>query len=95
MLVRTGSGKPTADDERLPVKASVIGPKPLAVRAAAEKDSAKVGSAAAGDDLQILELKRTASGTTRARTQRGWTTAATKNGRQMLEVDGDLELFGQ
>eukprot|EP01047_Picozoa_sp_COSAG01_P099641 COSAG01_NODE_29622_length_633_cov_1.578652_1_plen_201_part_01 len=97
MLVRTGSGKPAPPTRLrqsaspLRVKASVIGPKAVPVRAAADKTSGKVGSVKAGEEVTILELQRTPSGTTRVRTQCGWTTAQTKQGRRLLEVDGDLE----
>jgi hypothetical protein len=97
MLVRTGSGKPAPPTRLrqsaspLRVKASVIGPKAVPVRATADKTSGKVGSVKAGEEVTILELQRTPSGTTRVRTQCGWTTAQTKQGRRLLEVDGDLE----
>lgn len=97
MLVRTGSGKPPPPTRlrqsasQLRVRASVIGPKAVPVRAAADKTSGKVGSVKAGEEVTILELQRTPSGTTRVRTQCGWTTAQTKQGRRLLEVDGDLE----
>lgn len=77
-----------AQSSDLPLKASVIGPKSVPLRAAADKTSAKLRSLPAGEEVTILELQRTQSGTTRARTQCGWTTAQTKQGRRLLEIDG-------
>eukprot|EP01045_Picozoa_sp_COSAG04_P059514 COSAG04_NODE_29548_length_268_cov_0.621302_1_plen_54_part_01 len=44
------------------------------VREGMARDSKKLRAAVKGEALQVLELARTQSGTTRARTQRGWVT---------------------
>ena len=75
----------------LPFKATVFGPKALTLREGANKTTQKVGAVSSGDDVMVLELTRTRTGTLRARTQCGWTTAATREGRQLLDIDGDLE----
>ena len=77
-----------AAESPLRLKACVVGPKSVPVRAAADKKSAKVKSLAPGEEVTIMELQRTSSGTTRARIQCGWTTAQTKQGRQLLDIDG-------
>ena len=97
--MRTGSGKPRQPptmkpaDSPLRLKASVIGPKSVPVRAAADKNSAKLKSLAPGEEVTIMELQRTPSGTTRARIQCGWTTAQTKQGRRLLDIDGKTTEF--
>ena len=78
----------TMERRSLPLAAAVIGPKSMPVRASADKASAKLRSLPAGEEVTVLELQRTLSGTTRARIQCGWTTAQTKEGRRLLELDG-------
>ena len=55
------------------------------------RDSKKLRAAVKGEALQVLELARTQSGTTRARTQRGWVTAETKAGVPLLACSPMLQ----
>jgi len=55
------------------------------MRSAADKTSARVGSAQPGATLAMLELKRTQSGTVRGRTAHGWVTIVTNTGKQLLQ----------
>ena len=61
-----------------PLRASVAAAK-IARRAGAAKDSRKLDAASAGDQLDIVELLRTPSGTTRAQTSDGGRVTATTN----------------
>ena len=42
-------------------------------------------------EVELLELARTATGTTRARTAEGWVTAAKNSGKSLLDSDADLQ----
>ena len=75
---------PDAPRSSAVVQACVSAANGVVLRADAAKDSAKVGTAAKGDALAVIQLKRTASGTVRARTPAGWTTAKTSAGRRLL-----------
>lgn len=68
------------------VQVCVSASKGVVLRADVAKDSAKVGTAAKGDALAVIQLKRTASGTVRARTPAGWTTATTSAGKRLLST---------
>ena len=48
-----------------------VGPKALTLREGANKTTQKVGAVSSGDDVMVLELSRTRTGTLRARTQCG------------------------
>ena len=92
------STPPDAPDgtETAVVQACVRTRKGIVLRADVAKDSARVGSAAEGDALAVIELKRTASGTVRARTPAGWTTATTSAGKRLLATaegvsEGELD----
>ena len=61
------------------------------VREGIRRDSKKLRAAVKGEALQVLELARTQSGTTRARTQRGWVTAETKAGVPLLACSPMLQ----
>ena len=57
----------------------------VVVRKELEKCSAKVGVATSGDELYVVELAKTRSGTTRARLSAGgWATATTAAGKHLL-----------
>ena len=79
---------PTVPLQR-PVKASVVA-KNVLVRESAAKASRRVGTLQQGRDVELLELRRTSSGTVRARTDGGWVTVTTSGrGQQLLRTDGD------
>ena len=61
------------------------------VREGMARDSKRLRAAVKGEALQVLELARTQSGTTRARTQRGWVTAETKAGVPLLACSPMLQ----
>ena len=74
-----------------PLRASVI-PKALARRAGPQVDSKKLDAAKLGDELSIVRLLRTASGTTRAQTADDtWVTATTRDGKKLLRTEADLD----
>jgi NAD-dependent SIR2 family protein deacetylase len=64
----------------------VVAPRGLVLRAAADKESKRVGTAKKGEELEVRQLVRTASGTMRAETARGWTTALSAAGIELLAV---------
>ena len=73
-----------------PVRASVAA-KSVRVREGAAKDSAAVGRLPKGEEVELLELQRTPSGSVRARTADGWVTASTgAKGKRLLDADEDL-----
>ena len=54
------------------------------VRAGVNKASKKVNKIAPGTVVEVSELKRTTTGTLRAKTKDGWVTAVTKTGKELL-----------
>ena len=72
----------------------VTAPKGIVLRSGADKASPKVGAAAHGDELEITELVRTGSGTTRVQTPDGWTTAITSSGKKLVELSGGAAARG-
>ena len=63
----------------------VIAERGAIVRAGIDKASDKVGEKVAADTIvEVSELKRTTTGTLRARTKDGWVTAVTKTGKDLL-----------
>jgi hypothetical protein len=50
------------------------------------RESAKVAKAKVGESVDILSLQRTETGTLRAETTKGWTTASTRDGRGLLQA---------
>eukprot|EP01050_Picozoa_sp_SAG11_P012036 SAG11_NODE_1313_length_5225_cov_4.247171_5_plen_207_part_00 len=78
-----------------PLRALVIANK-IAWRQGASKDSRKLGAASAGDTLDVVELLRTSSGTIRAQvSDGGWVTAITRQGKQLLHAEADLDALLQ
>ena len=70
-----------------PVRASVAA-KSVRVREGAAKDSAAVGRLPKGEEVELLELQRTPSGSVRARTADGWVTASTgAKGKRLLDAE--------
>lgn len=63
-----------------------VSTKPLALRSAMDKSSARMGALAPGQRTTALELARTASGTTRVRTDDGWATAVTNTGKVLMRT---------
>merc|ERR1719230_907811 len=72
------------------LRASVVANK-ITRRASASTDSPKLGAASGGDVLNIVGLQRTPSGTMRAQTSDGWVTATTREGKQLIHTDVDLQ----
>merc|ERR1719230_1772396 len=72
------------------LRASVVANK-ITRRASASTDSPKLGAASGGDVLNIVGLQRTPSGTMRAQTSDGWVTATTREGKQLIRTDVDLQ----
>ena len=68
------------------MRARVTASRGVVLRAKPEKDSERIGSAKKGEELEVRQLLRTASGTTRAETSRGWTTAITSTGLALLAL---------
>ena len=76
----------------IPLRASVTANK-LARREGPAVSTSKVGTpATVGDALSIVDLHRTASGTTRAQVADGsWVTATTRDGKNLLHTEADLD----
>jgi hypothetical protein len=68
----------------------------LVLREGSSKDSSRIGVASADpggeSTVAVLELARTASGTTRARVAGGWTTATTSAGKHLLRTSSGSAL---
>ena len=56
------------------------------LRAGEAKTTARLGQLRAGEELTLTQLRRTASGTVRGGTARGWLTLVTKAGRPLVAV---------
>eukprot|EP01052_Picozoa_sp_SAG31_P035566 SAG31_NODE_4311_length_3367_cov_1.694920_2_plen_483_part_00 len=77
-----------------PVRASVTGKSVLA-RETSAKTSSKLGTLRKGQQVTLLELLRTQSGTVRARTDKGWVSAITPQGKQLLHAETDMSSLFQ
>ena len=78
-----------------PLRASVASKSRIAVREGAPKTSRKIGARSTGQDVELIGLSRTDSGTTRAElAEGGWVTAVTSAGKTLLwtEDPGRLTL---
>ena len=58
--------------------ATVRADKGVVLREGVSRDSPRTGTAKQGEPLDILSLQRTATGTLRAETRKGWATATTR-----------------
>ena len=81
--LRSGTGATTAT---VKTKRGVV------FREGIERDSAKTGTAKQGTAIDVLSLQRTATGTLRAETAQGWTTATTREGKELLAAAACSEL---
>eukprot|EP01046_Picozoa_sp_COSAG06_P034196 COSAG06_NODE_3561_length_5183_cov_3.957907_1_plen_134_part_00 len=63
-----------------------VSAKPLVLRSEMDKASARTGALGPGERTTALELARTASGTTRVRTDDGWATAVTNAGKVLMRT---------
>ena len=94
-IIRAGGALPASSTARAPGMSMLskspavyksISAKPLALRSAAGKASARTGALEPGERVTALELARTASGTTRVRTDEGWATAVTNTGKVLMRT---------
>ena len=63
-----------------------VSAKPLVLRSSIDKSSERTGALEPGERTPALELARTASGTTRVRTDGGWATAVTNTGKVLMRT---------
>ena len=96
MSERLKGGEPEPTPVRLhsgagATAATVKTGKGVVFREGIDRNSAKVATAKKGAAVDILSLQRTETGTLRAETAQGWTTAATRDGRELLQQRAAFE----
>ncbi len=88
--IASGAAQGTA--ERAPKHFKVVAEKGAIVRAGIDKASNKVDTIQQNTVIEVSELKRTTTGTLRAKTKGGWVTAVTKTDRELLAEMDETEM---